>query len=273
VVTATNSGGSANATSNQIAQVLDADLNAYMTAAAITSSTIIAAENNFFIARKNISSLSNVLASHHLVTDKATNADRLGQFKFNAYSPVDANVNKRLTYTGTVTANTTGMQGSLNGFANTFINPSTDFTGTDMTLAFVIRTNSSGTFCDFSALSGGGLQSVLSLGGITYVAALGADGSRGTGVVPNTQGIFILKRTGSSVTLYRNNVLATSWTDATTNKPNLNLYYMARNSSGAAGLYSTREYSFFEVINAALTTQQETDLYNAILTRETALGR
>ncbi len=275
VVTATNAGGSANATSNQIAQILDADANTFFTAMVLTDSTIKSAENNFFIARKNISTLSNSLGSYHFVTDKSTNTDRLGQFKYNAYNPVDTNGGKRLTYGGTVTANTTGLQGSVNGFADTFINTSTDFISNDFTIIFVINTNNNiGLDFGNSDSGGAGLYTITKFtDNNTYYGSYTGANNKGN-IITNTKAIYSYKRTGNTVTLKRNNItLFTDSTPTTISRLNYSMYLLSRNFNGVGQFFTTREYSFFEFINGVLTAQQETDFYNALVTRETALGR
>jgi hypothetical protein len=242
---------------------------------ALTNSTIIDAENNFFIDRKNISTLTNSLGSYHFVTDKSTNIDRLGQFKFNAYNPVDTNGGKRLTYGGTITANTTGLQGSVNGFANTFINTSTDFTSNNFTIFFVINTNVN-TGIDFgnSDGAGAGLWTISKFSdNNTYYGAYTGSASKGN-IIATTKAIYSYKRSGNTVTLKKNNVtLFTDNNPASVSRLNYSLYLLARNFNGTAQLNTTREYSFFEFVNAVLTSTQETDFYNALVTREAALGR
>jgi hypothetical protein len=275
VVTATNAVGSADATSNTVAQILDADLNTFLTAAAITDSTIKSAENSFFIARKNIAALNTAIASYHLVTDTATNTDRLNQFKYNAYNPVNADANKRLTYGGTLTANTTGLQGSANGYANTFINTSTNFSTTDFTVLFVVRTTGSLNAIDFGVVDSGasGLYiAVKYTDNNTYSSAFGSSVNSGN-VNSGATAIYSFKRSGTSVTLKRNNVTIFTRTDSGTTKVNNPIYLLCRNFNGTGQTYSAREYSFFEFINGALTAQQETDFYNALAAREAALGR
>jgi hypothetical protein len=275
VVTATNAAGSANATSNTVAQILDADANTFFTAIALTDSTIKAAENNFFISRKNISVLTNALGSYHLVTDKSTNTDRLGQFKYNAYSPVDADANKRLVYGGTVTANTTGLQGSANGYANTFINTSTNFSTTDFTVLFVVRTTGSLNAIDFGVVDSGasGLYIAVKYNdNNTYSSAFGSSVNSGN-VNSGATAIYSFKRSSNTVTLKRNNVTLFTRTEAGSTKVNNPIFLFCRNFNNIGQSYSSREYSFFEFINGALTAQQETDFYNALSTRETALSR
>jgi hypothetical protein len=243
---------------------------------ALTDSTIISAENNFFISRKNISALTNALASYHMVTDKSTNTDRLNQFKYNAYSPVNADANKRLTYGGTLTANTTGLQGSANGYANTFVNTSTDFSTTDFTVLFIIETSGGGlNAIEFGVVDSGAAGLYLAAkfsDNNTYSSAFGNSSSSGN-LTTNTQAIYSFKRSGSTVTLKRNNVTLFTRTEVGSTKVNNPIFLLCRNFNNTGQSFSSREYSFFEFINGALTAQQETDFYNALITREIALGR
>jgi hypothetical protein len=254
---------------------IDPDAQAFITAAGITDANIISAENEFFIARKNILSLNSSIASYHLVTDKSSNNDRLGQFKFNAYNPVDSNAAKRLTYTGTVTANTTGIQGNgSNGLCDTYINTLNDFSGDDYTIIYAINTNNS-SGVDFGNTDSGGAGLWIATkfdDGNTYYASYTGAQSKGN-IISNTKAIFSYKRSGNTVTLKINDVTLFTDTISASSRLNYSLYILCRNFNGAGQFFSTKEYSFFEFINTALTAQQETDFYNALSTRETALGR
>jgi hypothetical protein len=274
VVGGTNVAGSASADSNTVAQVLDADANAYFTAIALTNSTIKAAENTFFISRKNLFALNTSIASYHLITDSVTNSDRLNQFKFNAYNPINADANKRLVFGGTVTANTTGLQGSANGFANTFVNPSTDYSGTDFTCIYAINTSSSNGV-DFGNVDSGGNGLWIATkftDANTYYGAYTGSQNKGN-VIANSKAIYSYKRSGNTVTLKRNNVTVFTDTIAAVSKLNYSMYLLCRNFNGTGQLYTTKEYSFFEFIGSAITAQQETDFYTALAAREAALGR
>ncbi len=263
-------------TSNSVsATAVDPDAQAFITAAGITNANIISAENEFFIARKNILPLNSSIASYHLVTDKSSNNDRLGQFKFNAYNPVDSNAAKRLTYTGTVTANTTGIQGNgVNGLCDTYINTLSDFSSTDFTIIYAINTNNSSGI-DFGNNGGAGEGLWIATkfdDGNTYYAAYAAFQNKGN-IISNTKAIYSFKRSGTTVTLKRNNVTLFTETISAIPRFNYSLYLFCRNSNGSGQFFSTKEYSFFEFINTALTAQQETDFYNALVAREAALGR
>ena len=254
---------------------LNAQAAEFIKQAGITNHTIINAENAFFIDRQKIGNYENAIASYHLVTDKVTNTDRLAQFKFNAYSPYDNNANKRLIYSGTVTANTTGLQGSANGFANTYINPFFDLLSTDITIIMIIR-NSTGAGVDLGVVDGGaaGISiTVKHADNSTYLAVNGNQSNVGN-INPNVNAIYSIKRSGNTLTVRRNDVIVYTNSSYSTNvKVNNYIYLLCRNFNNAGQFYSAKEYSFFEFINGALTSQQESDFYAALVKRELALGR
>jgi len=269
VVTATNAGGSVNATSNTIVRVMDATANTYLTSAVIADNVIVSAQNQLTISRKalGVTDLS-IIAEYPFLTTQATNTDRLNQFKFNSIKPTGLIADFNLTYGGTVTANTTGIQGNgVNGYANTNIFDNLQFTTNEFTIIWASRTNSTTGF-DFGITNStltGGIQGASNSSGNTISSAFGPQVSSGALSV-NTQARFILTKRGTTVTLKRNGVVLFTRSEANNTRTSRAIPIMCRGyiNTTATDLPSNREYSYFAFINGAITDAQETS-YDAIL--------
>ena len=278
VVTATNAGGSANATSNQIAQVLDATANTYLTSAVISDNVIVSAQNQLTISRKEIGVTDlSMIAEYPFLTTQTTNTDRLNQFKFNSIKPTGLTTDFNLTYGGTITANTTGIQGNgVNGYANTYIFDNLQFTTSEFTVIWVSRTNDISGF-DFgitnSSLSGG-LQCASNQANNTISQAFGSQVSSGALSV-NTQARFIFTRRGTTVTLKRNGVTVFTRTQAGDVRASRAIPIMCRGYINTTNttLASTREYSYFAFINGAITAGQEASYDTILSTFMSSLSR
>jgi hypothetical protein len=278
VVTATNAGGSANATSNQIAQILDATANTYLTSAVIADNVIVSAQNQLTISRKaiGVTDLS-MIAEYPFLTTQATNTDRLNQFKFNAIKPTGLIADFNLTYGGTVTANTTGIQGNgVNGYANTNIFDNLQFTSNEFTIIWASRTNSTTGF-DFGITNStltGGIQGASNVAGNTRSSAFGAEINSGALSV-NTQGRFMLTKRGTTVTLKRNGVVLFTRTELGNLRANRAIPLFCRGyiNTTATDFPSNREYSYFAFINGAITEGQEASYDTILNTFMTSLSR
>jgi hypothetical protein len=122
VVTATNAGGSANATSNQIAQVLTTRTGAFLTASAISDATIRGGLNTFDIGLISNSLDTKMKALYPFVGGTAST------HKFNFMNAADTNSAFRLVFSGTWVHNSTGiLSNGSNAYANTFFTPVTQF--------------------------------------------------------------------------------------------------------------------------------------------------
>ena len=262
--------GVSNATSNTVAQILDATWNDFKTTLSITDATINSAMNTYTITRKAISATAS-LAAYPFVGGTDVTHSR------NLYNAADTDAAKRIVWSGTITHNANGVQGNgVNGTGDTKINSSTDFASNDFTVAWISKTNQTRVESEFgsmgSASTGLGVE-VRTTGANCITSAQGASVNSGSGIVADTTGVFIFKREGTTVTLRRNNVLVFTRTDATNTKINQTINIISRRYLGAVERYSSKLYGHFEFIGIALDSTQETNLYNALVSKETALGR
>ena len=269
VVTATNAVGSAVATSNTIAQILDATWNDFKTTLSITDSTINSAMNTYTITRKSISATAS-LGAYPMVGGTDVTHSR------NLYNPANTDVAKRILWAGTVTHNSNGVQGNgVNGTGDTFINDSTDFATNDFTVVWYSRSNLSGNQTDFgvaNVTAGGLFLSTRWSDNNTYNGAHSTLNNAGN-VIANTSGCFVFKRIGNSVTLTRNGTLLFSRTDATSIKINNTIRVISRFFNLSVDAFSARQYTHFEFLNFGLNGTQETNIINAVIAKETALSR
>ena len=146
VVTATNAGGSANATSNQIAQILTVRTNSFLTASAISDATIRGGLNTFDIGMIANSLDTKMKALYPFVSDGADSNARALQHRWNFMDARDLNAAFRLQFTGGWIHSSNGaLPNGLNTFANTFLSPATVINdNNDGHLSYYSRTNNSG---------------------------------------------------------------------------------------------------------------------------------
>ena len=112
VVTATNAAGSANATSNQIAQILTVRTSAFLTASAISDATIRGGLNTFDIGLISNSLDTKMKALYPFVADGADNNARALQQRWNFMDARDLDAAFRLSFGGTTTHSSNGFQGN-----------------------------------------------------------------------------------------------------------------------------------------------------------------
>jgi hypothetical protein len=153
-----------------------------------------------------------------------------------------------------------------------YVNDTTDLSN-DFTFYWYCRTNEDRNDFIYGAISSGfiGISHQIKVGGNTYYYA--RTGQTNAGALAKTDGFFLCKLSGNTFTLKRNNTQIYSVTVTQQAKQNLDMYFSAANRGGGLTGYSQKNFSHFSVLNVATTTQQDTDLYNAVLAKETALGR
>jgi hypothetical protein len=271
VVTATNAGGSANATSNTIAQIFDATANTFITNALITNSTQRSAVNFEMVTLKAGGVTSGYIASYPLVGGTATT------HKWNMFNSLDTDAAKRLTFAGTITHDANGMQGNgTNGTANSFINPSLDLTN-DFTAWVYSRTTTTATStrADFGILGTAPFPGTyLSVNSHTNTGNAANFTNDSAAAQPNTSGLFLLKRVGTTITLKRNNVVIRTYTASSLTLLNGQIRLMSGLVLPSAIVnYSNKQYTDFGFLNVGTNDTQDTAIFNAVVGKETILGR
>lgn len=270
-IEATNAAGSASADSNTIAQILDATWNTFLTNVGISDTTIRDAFNTFTITRKSLAAQG--LTIYPIVTDKVTNVDRLTDFQYNLWNTASFPI----SWAGGITATQIdGVQGNgTSGTGGTGINSSTNFATNDFTIIWYSKTNQARNESDFGSInaSANGLLCSSKFGdNNTYNSAQGNLSNAGN-IISDTSGIFVFTRSGNTVTLKRNNVTIINRVDATNVKVNQGIRIISRMINGSIDAFSSKKYIYFEFNNFAFTPTQETNIYNAVLAAQVAMGR
>lgn len=212
----------------------DADAQAYFTAAAITNTTAKAATNQLIIDLKAHSLWAKMKAIYVLVNqDPAKN-------KYNLKDPRDLDAAYRLTFTntGSITHGSTGVVWGSNGYANTHLNGSTDFTANDAHCSYYSQTATApgGPSFDMGADNGTTAFILSVYDGASAAGYFEANSGFYNTFSPSARdGYYILTRTSAtSQVVYRNNVSQGTQTGSnSTNKVNAALYLGCMNASGS----------------------------------------
>jgi len=275
VVTATNAGGSANATSNTIAQILTVRTSAFLTASAITDATIRGGLNTFDIGLIANSLDTKMKAVYPFVGGTAST------HKFNFMNSADTDAAFRILFNGSVTHTSNGVQGNaINGFLDTRLNTSTNLTKTSAHLSLYIRNNPVvplGRY-DMGNASNAGLTTdptYLIARYNTGIAAFGlADSSYATSAAStNSIGFWNGATNGSSAqVLYRNGTSYATGTAGAGAFANNNLYIAGANANGTLAFPTDREYAFSS-IGDGLSSAQASTFYTLVQGLQTTLGR
>lgn len=274
VVTATNASGSANATSNQIAQILTVRTSAFLTASAISDATIRGGLNTFDVGLISNSLDTKMKALYPFVGGTAST------HKFNFMDARDLDAAFRLTFSGTITHSSNGLQGNgTNGFSDTRLNTLTNLTKTSSHLSVYVRNNSNaGQPYDIGNAADafmGATPTYLISRYTSNTAFIGiADISYGTGIASTDSRGFWTGATngGSTQKLYKNGVSVATGTASAGGFANNNLYIGAGNANGTASFFTDKQYAFASIGNG-LTDTDATNLYNLTQALQTTLGR
>jgi hypothetical protein len=248
----------------------DPDAQAFITAAAITDPTQQAAINTLVVDLKGYSIWTKMKALYPFVGSTAS------QHKFNLKDPRDLDAAFRLRFFGDVTHSSNGVKGGgVNGYFDTFLNPSTLFSSLTGGSQFIYVRNNTDTGTDLAAFEAF-VNYRFQLASRNTNLFVGAGFSNGLYTTSNTdsRGFYGVTRPPSSSTY--NAILNTnsfSVTDAY-QEPNSTIYGLALPFSGSplAGTYSDHELSFVCVADGLTTTEAQT-LRTINLAFQTALSR
>ena len=202
--------------------------------------------------------------------------------KFNLKNPLDTNAAFRLVFYGGGTFSANGYSpGGVNGYADTFLTPSTALTNNNTHLSVYSRTNSS---------SGANASEIGSYVGIAYIDILIKEGSNSfvsdqynfsTNRIAianaNSQGFYLSTRTSSTVFKAFKNSAQFGSTVTNVSNPSVNtiignIYLSSLNNSGVAVNFSNRELAF-STIGDGLTDLESQLFYQITEKYQVALGR
>jgi hypothetical protein len=251
---------------------VDADAQAFITAAAITDPTQQAAINTLVVDLKGYSIWTKMKAVYPYVGGTATT------HKFNLKNPLDTNAAFRILWSGDVTHSSNGVQfGGVNGFGNTNYNVFLNNTADNISAGVYLRTNSIVAGASFSALgpSFEGIEFIAKYTDNNTYYGVNDNISWGSGnFVSDTSGMFVVSRTSgvNAKVLYRNGVSLSTPPAISNTAVNFTVHVGARNSQGVISLYDSRQHAF-QYIGETLTSAEVGNLTTAVQAFQTTLGR
>lgn len=263
--------------------LLDPDAKAFLTAAAITDSTITTAINNLVIGMKADNLWTKMKAVYPFVGGTAST------HKFNLMNPLDTNAAFRLVFSGGWTHSSTGAKpNGINAFADTFLIPTvhlnyaslgyysrtsaSELNTTDANgIAIGVRSDNNSTVNNAFNLR---IKSNPSNNNDFFYSRTGSGTNTSSRAVNSSGlGFFVGTLDASTGNLYRNGVsMSPSYLSLVRSTPNLSVYIGALNNKGTAFEFTLRE-SAFAHIGTELTNTDVTNLNTRVQAFELALSR
>ena len=249
---------------------VDADAQAFITAAAITGATQQSAIITLVTQLKTYGIWSKMKAIYPFVGGTAA------QHRFNLKDPRAVDPAFYLTFNGGGTHGPNGYQPNGNSYANTKLIPSSVLSTSSTHVSVYSRTNATGNYADMGAIQGIGTSYLQLLtkwsDNIFYGQMYDTNFSDNT--VDDSLGFFVGNRqSATGVKLIKNSTVITSKTSNVISTITSPLYLGARNNNNVdAQNYSLREQAFAS-IGDGLTDTEATNFYTAVQTFQTTLGR
>lgn len=199
--------------------------------------------------------------------------------KLNAKNPADTNAAFRLSYNGGWTHSSTGaMPNGINAYADTFYVPATHGAAASQHISYYSRSNTSGVCIEMGCggTAGGAGQGQLfiapNISGTAY-RAVNTTGNSASGISINTAAMFTASRTDATfMRLHRNATQLYNDGGLPNTASNRSIYIGARNASGTADGFSSRECAWAS-IGEGLSAAEAVTLNTIITAFQTALGR
>ena len=248
----------------------DADAQAFITAAGITNPTQKSAINTLVLALKSASIWTNFYAIYPMVGGTATT------HKYNLKDPRDLDAAFRLSFLGGWTHSSTGAKpNGTNGYADSFLIPSTTLSLNSTHASYYSRTNATGAEVEVGVASALNTNQILieaRTANITYYrvnmspAVLSASDS-------DSRAFYMANRTAvNNVNGWRNSTKLATGTSASTALSGSKIYLGALNSNGTASAFSAKECAFASIGNG-LSDTEVSNMYTAVQAFQTSLSR
>lgn len=254
---------------------VDADAQAFLTAAAITDPTISGAINTLVVQMKADNIWSKMKAVYPMVGGTANS------HKFNLKDPRDLDAAFRLVFNGGWTHSSTGATpNGTNGYADTKLIPSNVLQATNAHHAYYLRTNKSiSSSVAYGCEGNSGATNRFSF--YPYAFNIGwindiYDNSQSrltSNSGPSTGLIIGTRASSSSNKIFKNNVQLASTTNNTNGtRPSVNYIIGAYNVVNSIQFYDTNQLAFAS-IGDGLTDIEAANLYTRVQAFQTALSR
>jgi hypothetical protein len=259
--------------------VSDSDAQAFINAAALTDQVQTTAINNLVLNLKANGLWTRMSAIYPFVGETATTQ------KFNLKDPRDLNVAFRLLFSGGVTHASTGVTfNGTNGYADTFLTPSTTLTANNNSLSYYSRTLAVGA--SFAVDIGAFPNQTINSSGYSLIvrrsnndSAFSANTTSTTSFIAlasitDGRGCFIGSIINSSSRKYYRNasLIASNLTTGNQSLPPQKIFIGALSNNNIASLFSNRECAFAS-IGASMIDEEALAFYNIVQTYQMELGR
>ena len=258
----------------QVVNAVDADAQAFITAAGITNLVQAAAVSTLVNDLKTYGLWTKMKALYPMVGGSATS------HKFNLKDPRDLDAAFRLVFNGGWVHSPTGAKpNGTTGYANTYFNPFTNLSTSLSSnhLSIYLRENIDEFKVDmgvFVSGTGVGLDIESRVSNVAYFLNLRTN-SYISFANTDSRGLFINTRTLSNLhKVFINNTLKATDTNTSTISINGNISLGARYNTANATyeLFSSKEQAFAS-IGDGLTDAEATNFYNSVQKFQTTLGR
>lgn len=255
---------------------IDADAQAFITAAGITDATQKTAINQLVLDLKTANIWTKMKAIYPLVGGTSTT------HKWNLKDPQDTNAAFRLSFNGGLTHSSSGILGNgTNGWIDTFLNTSTQYSSAyDLSLIANIYTDWATTGLTQTHIgntTGASSQYRIESGSSTTErSAMGTNGNSISKTVTSTthKGFWGASRTANNVHNFIDptGTIDSNTTTITATLPNATIGLIGRRGASTTDLYSAFGYSFF-AIGLGLSTTELTNFKTSVGNFQSTLGR
>jgi hypothetical protein len=256
---------------------VDPDAQAFITAAGLTNPTQQNAINTLVLSLKANNIWQKFKAIYPFVGGTATT------HKFNLINPADTNAAFRLVFSGGWTHSSNGaLPNGTNGYANTFLSPSTSLTNNNTHMSYYSRTNTQGANKGLIGASVGGsfipLYTIYGRSGsnVFFMDSYNYNTNRNQGAETTGQSFLLSTRiSNTSFKSFRNNSLVATGVNANADNVtgiNFPISIGGLNLGGSVSQFSDFQCAFAS-IGDGLTDTEAANFYTAVQAFNTTLGR
>lgn len=246
----------------------DTDALAFITATGITDNTQKSAINQLVLDLKSYSIWTKFKAIYPFVGGTSNS------HKFNLKDPRDLDAAYRLQFINGWTHSSTGaLPNGTDGYANTFLNPSTTLTINNLHMSYYSRTNNAINVYDMGIVNSGvgAIQATLKWGDGNTYWRIASTPEVARAQTSSAKSFIFNKISSGYVSMFENNVQRDDYT-SNTSLPNGSFYLATRNIDGSTSSFSNRQLAFSS-IGEGFTSTQALNFYTAIQNFNTTLGR
>ena len=246
---------------------IDADAQAFITAASITDTTQQSAINTLVTQLKTYGIWTKMKALYPFVGGTASS------HKWNLKDPRDVDAAFRLVFNGGWTHSSTGaLPNGTTAYADTKLNDENTLSLNSAHISTYLRTNSDGLYCDMGLgeYTTNDTSIFSKYSNVFYPRVHNIN--NGISNTTSSLGLFMSNRISSTeVRAFQNNTLKII-SNNSTSKFNGNIFISAMNRPIGTAFYSPREQAFAS-IGDGLTDTEAANFYTAVQTFQTTLNR